>query len=250
MAVRIGYNSNIVADNSTFNIGQFGLAPGLSYYHKSGLYADLTSYWSKEYQPNFYLNVASAGYLHSITKWYSIIGEYSHYFYSQDNAEISVPYTNNVGLTNYFEFKPVVLRLDYYLYFGQKTAHRIMPSLGLNLVKKNWLGFSRISFYPNFNVLFGSEETITGYEFYPNLLLRLLYNRNNPTTKVPIYKEKTAVLFGVMNYSFSAPVSFTMKNWTMLVSYNYNLPQSLNNEDTSLQPGGYLSFSITRYISF
>ncbi|MEJ0057883.1 MAG: hypothetical protein WDN75_20900 [Bacteroidota bacterium] len=118
-----------MADNSTFNISQFGLAPGISYYHKSGAYADFTAYWSREYEPSFYLNVASAGYLHVVNKWYSILGEYSHYFYNQPNdSTVSVPYTNNIGITNYFEIKPVILRLDYYLYFGKKTAHRIMPS--------------------------------------------------------------------------------------------------------------------------
>ena len=46
MAVRLGYNSNISADNRTFNISQFGLAPGVSYYHKTGIYADYTAYWT------------------------------------------------------------------------------------------------------------------------------------------------------------------------------------------------------------
>ena len=148
MAVRLGYNSNIVADNRTFNISQFGLAPGVSYYHKTGLYADVTTYWSQEYKPNLYLTVASAGYLHTVNKWYSLLAEYSHYFYYQpSDSTLSVPYTNNIGLSNYFEFKSVVLRLDYYFYFGQKTAHRIMPSLGVNLVKRRWAGFDRISFY-------------------------------------------------------------------------------------------------------
>jgi hypothetical protein len=250
MAVRLGYNSNIVADNSAFNISQFGLAPGISYYHKSGAYADVTSYWSKEYQPNFYLTVGSAGYLHVVNKWYSILAEYSHYFYNQPNdSTVSIPYTNNIGVTNYFEFKPVILRLDYYLYFGEKTAHRIMPSLGANFIKRKWAGFDRISIYPNFNVLFGTEE-VSENLLYPNLLLRLLYNRNNPNSKVPLYYTKTHNEFGVMNYSFSAPITFTKKDWTFLISYNYNIPRSLTDEETSLQDGGYVSFSITRYFSF
>ncbi|NOT76479.1 MAG: hypothetical protein HOP08_16245 [Cyclobacteriaceae bacterium] len=252
MAVRIGYNSNIVADNSTFNISQFGLAPGISYYHKSGAYADFTTYWSKEYQPNFYLNIASAGYLHTFNKWYSILGEYSHYFYNQPNdSTVYIPYKNNIGITNYFEFKSIVFRLDYYLYFGDKTAHRIMPSLGVNLTRRKWLGFDRISFYPNLNVLYGTEE-ITEQEVYPLLKLLLIraYNQNHPDAKLKYYSETTHTAFGVMNYSLSAPISFTKKDWTFLLSYNYNIPKSLQGEDTSLQNGGYVSFSITRYFAF
>lgn len=249
MAVRIGYNSNIVADNRTFNISQFGLAPGVSYYHKSGAYADVTGYWSKEYEPDYYLTVASAGYLHTFSRHYSILGEYSHYFYNlPKDSTVSVPYTNNVGLSNYFEFKPVVLRLDYYLYFGDKSAHRIMPSLGLNLVKRNWLGLNRVSFFPSIGVLFGSEE-ISKYEPYDNIFLRVIYNQSH-AVKLPYFYVINHIAFGVMNYSFSAPISITKKDWTFLLSYTYNIPKSLPGEDLSLQNGGYLSFSITRYFSF
>ena len=249
LGLRLGYNSNIIADNRTFNINQFGLAPGITYYHKSGLYADLSTYWSQEYKPNFYLSVASGGYLHTFNKWYSIFAEYSHYFYNQSkDSTVSVPYTNNVGITNYFQYKRAVLRLDYYFYFGDKIAHRIMPSLGVNLVKRKWKGLDRISFYPTFNVLFGTEE-ITNYQLYPNLALRYLYNRTH-AVKVPLVQELKHNAFGVMNYSISTPISFTKKDWTYLISYTYNIPQSLPGEDLGLQNSGYVSFSITHYFKF
>ena len=248
LAVRLGYNSNIVADNRTFNIQQFGIAPGVSYYHRSGLYADITSYWSQEYKPNFYLSVASGGYIKNVTSWYSLLAEYSHYFYNQPkDSTVYVPYTNNVGISNYFEFKKAVFRLDYYFYFGDKVAHRIMPSLGLNLVKRKWAGFNRISFYPNVNVLFGSEETVS-YQFYPNLLARYLYNRTH-TPKLPLTYEQRQTQFGVMNYSFSTPITLSKKDWRFLLSYTYNIPVALPGEDVTLQNSGYLSFSITRYFA-
>lgn len=249
MAVRLGYNSNITADNRTFNISQFGLAPGLSYYHKSGAYADATAYWSNEFNPNFYLTVASAGYMHSFTKHYSILTEYNHYFYNQpSDSTVSVPYTNNIGISNYFEFSPLVLRLDYWFYFGERTAHRVMPTIGLNLVKRNWLGFDRVMFFPSFAVLFGSEQ-VTEYGLYPNTLLRILYNRNN-ANKVPLYYENTQTEFGVMNYGFTVPLSFSVKNWSFLLSYTYNVPVALPGETLSLENTGFISFSITRYFDF
>ena len=249
IGARLGYNSNVIADNRTFNISQFGLAPGVSYYHKSGLYADYSAYWSQEYKPNFYLSIASMGYLHSITKWYSVLGEYSHYFYNQaGDSTVSVPYTNNVGLSNYFQVKRAVFRLDYYFYFGDKVAHRIMPSLGVNLVKRKWKGLDRISFYPTFNVLFGTEEVVN-YELYPDFLDRVRYNRTN-TPRKPLVYERKHTEFGVMNYSISTPISITKKDWTFLVSYTYNIPKPLPGEDLSLQSGGYVSFSVTRYFNF
>lgn len=249
LAVRLGYNSNITSDNRTFNISQYGLAPGVSYYHKSGAYADVTTYWSNEFYPSFYLTVPSVGYLGTFTKHYSVLAEYSHFFYNQPSDSIvSVPYTNSIGASNYFEFKPVMLRLDYYLYFGERTNHRLMPSAGLNLVKRNWLGFDRVMFFPAISVMFGSEQ-VTTYGVYDNLLLRILWNRTH-ARKVPLYYEETNTEFGVMNYAFTLPISFTKKEWSFLISYAYNIPKALPGETLSLESTGYLSFSITRYFRF
>jgi hypothetical protein len=252
LAVRLGYNSNITSDNRTFNIAQFGLAPGVSYYHKSGAYADVTSYWSQEFNPNFYLTVTSAGYLHTFTKRYSIMTEYSHYFYNQpSDSTVSVPYTNNIGVSNYFEFKPLILRLDYYLYFGERTAHRIMPNIGLNLTKRNWLGLDRVLLFPSVGVIFGSE-LVTEYFNYTRAqtFLLLLYNRNNPNNQKPLYGTNEHAEFGIMNYGFTLPLSVVEKDWAFLVSYAYNMPKALPGETLSLESAGYLSFSITKYFGF
>src|SRR6185503_21219897 len=135
-------------------------------------YADVTGYWSQEYSPSYYLTIASGGYLHQFGKHYSILAEYSHYFYNQSkDSTVSIPYTNNFGITNYFDYKPFIFRLDYYLYFGDKIGNRIMPNIGANFVKRKWAGVDRISIYPNISVLYGSEQ-VTTYEFYPFPLLR------------------------------------------------------------------------------
>ena len=240
LALRLGYNSNIAADNRTFDISKFGLSPGVSYYHKSGAYADLSGYWSQEYDPDYYLTVTSVGYMHTFKKWYSVLAEYSHYFYHQpSDSTISVPYTNNLGVSNYLDFKPFVVRLDYYYYFGDKSAHRIIPGVGLNLVKRNWLGLNRIAFYPSFNMMFGSEQTTVYYTTF--LLLRARLGQ-------PL--SYTDTVFGIMNYGFSLPISIVKNNWTFLIGYAYNIPVPLPGEDLTLESSGYLSFSITRYFNF
>jgi hypothetical protein len=251
MAVRLGYNSNVVATGRTIGLNQFGLSPGISYYHKSGLYADLSAYWSKQYDPDLYLSVASAGYMKTISRRWSILAEYSHYFYTATDSATYYPYTNNLGLSNYVTFKPVSLRLDYYYYFGKKNAQRIQPGIMVNLEKKKWLKMDRILFFPSFNVLFGSENVVTDYHFYPDYLQRYRKNQSlPPAQQLPLYYPVSETVFGVMNYSFVAPLSITKKNWTLLISYTYNIPKSLPHEDLGLTPSGYMSASITRYFGF
>ncbi|MEQ8302763.1 MAG: hypothetical protein RIB47_05175 [Cyclobacteriaceae bacterium] len=246
LALRVGYSSNIASAERTLGIGQFGLSPGISYYHKSGAYLDVSGYWSKEFEPAYYLTIISAGYIGSINKWWSILPEYSKYLYSQDNDDIVVPYTNSLGMSNFFDVKPVTFRLDYNFFFGDQVAHRLMPGIMLNLNKSHWLGMDRVSFFPSFNVLFGSETTIEEVPYSTTLLGNLIRIRNG----LDLFYEQEKTLFGVMNYGFSAPVTLRIKNWNFLLAYTYNIPKALPGEVLGLSNGGYLSSSITYTINF
>jgi hypothetical protein len=246
LITRIGYNSNVVAASRTLGFNQFGMAPGISYYHKSGLYADATGYWSKEYEPNYYLTVGSFGYLNSPTTWWSFMTEYSRYMYSQLSENEYIAYKNNVGVSNFFDVGLFTFRLDYQFYFGDKTAHRINPSIMLNLHRKNLGIIDRIAFYPAFSTLIGSEQ-ITETFPYARTLIGILYRvRNN----LPLYYEQTTTRFGVLNYSLIAPIAITINQWTFIASYTYNIPKSLPGETINLIDSGYLSASISRRIKF
>lgn len=250
MAVRLGYNSNIIAAGRTLGFNQFGLSPGVSYYHKSGLYADASTYWSKEYNPDFYLSVLSGGYMKTVSRRWSFLAEYSRYLYASSDSSYH-PYTNNVGASNYLTFKPITFRLDYYFYFGKKNAHRIQPGIMATFQKRNWLKMDRILFFPTISVLFGSENVTTDYQFYPDFIQRYRKNKNlPPDAQLPLYYPVNETFFGVMNYSIVAPLSITKKQWTFLISYTYNIPKALPYEDLGLKPGGYLSASVTRYFGF
>lgn len=246
LIARMGYNSNVVAASRTFGFNQFGVAPGISYYHKSGLYADLTSYWSPEYNPNFYLTVATAGYMNSPTPWWSFMTEYNRYLYSDTSDDIYIAYKNNVGVSNFLDVKPFTFRLDYQFYFGDKQAHRINPSMMLNIQKRNIGRITRISFYPTVSLLMGTEQ-ITDYKLYSNTLIgNLLRQRRG----LPLYYEVTNTEFGILNYSFVAPLAVNLTNWFFIISYTYNIPKALPGETITLENSGYISASVSRRIQF
>lgn len=239
LAVRAGYNSNVVSSGRPFGFDQFGLSSGVSYYHKTGFYLDATGYWSQQYDPNYYLTIASVGFFNSVKKWtYNL--EYSRYLYNTPSgSDVYNPYKNLVGFSNFFNIKPFIFRLDYSFYFGDKSAQRVMPSLMINLTKKNWLGFSKISFFPSFTMLAGSEDI-------QRTSIRLV--RLKPLTYTVVTTNKTE--FGVMNYALSFPLSLSIKNWSLLVNYTYNFPQALPGEQISLQNDGYITASLIKYINF
>lgn len=227
LAVRLGYNSNVLSTGRTLGIEQFGLSPSLSFYHKSGFYADVTGYWSKDFDPAYYLTILSAGYMHTFSRYFSLTGNYDRYFYNTDIPDQYIDFKNTLGITPYFDYKFLSLRIDYSFYFGNQTAHRVMPAFGLNLVKRNFLKIQKISFMPTAYLLLGNETLTT----------------INTSTQ-EIEEEQ---LFGIMNYAFSFPVYVSHKNLSFYLGYTYSIPEKLAVEITVPPNSGYISAGITYY---
>ncbi len=128
--------------------------------------------------------------------------------------------------------------------------NRIAPAVMLNLEKKNWLGIKRLLLYPTFSVLLGNETWQNSqYTPYTTVPMEI---RDRIKNKLPLFYLQTTNYneFGVLNYSVSLPLSISLKNWTFLLSYTYNFPQALSNEELALTNSGYLSFSVIRYFNF
>lgn len=244
IAARVGYNNNIIA-NGTSSISQYGLNAGAAYYHKSGAYVDVTSYYSNEFKPSLYLTVGAVGYLNLINKYWSLMVEYDHYFYTppKDGAELYTPYTNNLYISNYLKVKKLVFRFDYNFYFGDLLAHRFTPGIGLNLSKKNWAGMDRVTFLPSVALWYGSD---TVSEYVPNFsnrrerLALLLQGK-------PRFRLEERRVWGIVNYSLSFPISFLYKNWSLMVSYNLNFQKGLPGEGVESYRSGYTGVSLVRY---
>lgn len=227
LAVRAGYNSNVFSLGRTLGIEQFGLSPAISYYHKSGAFADVTGYWSKDFEPAYYLTILSAGYLHTFSKYFSVIGSYDRYIYNTTIDKQYIAFKNTVSLTPYFDYKFLSLRADYSFYFGNQTAHRIMPSLSIKVTKRKFLGIDKVSFLPGFFILLGSDKST-------------VINDNSITEKN---------VFGLMNYALTGPVYIRHKQWSFSAGYTYSIPKKLVTEIIVPPRSGYISAGITYYIA-
>ena len=246
LAVRISYNSNVQSTGRTLGIENFGLSPGISYYHKSGLYGDVSGFYSKDFDPSYYLTVVSLGYMRDFSKHFSIMAGYDRYFYvvSDDNY---IPYKNALSLTPVLEFKPLALSATYSFYFGDANAHRIMPGINLILERKKFLSIDRVAITPSFFMLLGNE-VFTELEFVaPRNRLEGLFNlKEYDSWYKPVKSEKK--VFGIMNYAISIPMSITHKNWGFAFSYTYNIPEALPGESLTISESSYLSGSLTYFI--
>jgi hypothetical protein len=248
LAVRLGYNSNILDAGRTLGISQFGLSPGITYYHKSGLYADVTAYWSNDFDPRLYLTTLSVGYLHLISEKFSALASFDHFFY-RFGDDYYIPYSNAGSVSAMLDFKPVSFRLDYSLYFGEASAHRIMPGISGNIRVNDFIGFDRITFYPSVYVLVG-DERITEIEIVrPSSLQEALMNIQKYGDRFS-YRIIERHVFGIMNYAFSAPVNFTVGNWLFNLTYTYTMPRAIDDEPLPLENTGYISASVVFNLEF
>lgn len=241
LVLRAGFNSNIVSAGRTIGVNQYGATAGASFYHKSGVYGDVTAYWSEAYNPTLYLTIASIGYLKGIGNHYSFMVSYDRLFYNNQDINVENPLTNMFGISNFVDFKPFTFRLDYSFYFGDEKAHRLSPALVLNLRKYNFIGLDRISFTPMFQMLYGNS-TITSVQLAPGSTVRI-------RRRLPQVQQVDKNVFGLMNYAVTFPLRITKKNWSLVASYTYNWPVALAGE-TPPPNNSFFSVSLSNTINF
>lgn len=246
LAIRLTYNSNVLYTGRTLGIDQFGLSPGVSFYHKTGFYTDVSGFWSADFDPNYYLTILSLGYMHAFNSKFSFVAGYDRYFYNLEDEY--VPYTNGLRISPIFDWKFITVQCDYTFYFGDDHANRIMPSLGLNLTKKKLLGIDRISFNPALYVLFG-DASFTNI-IIPSSPAEWIKARIKMQQGLPWYTTETYREFGVMNYSLSFPLNVQHKNFNFYLSYVYSIPKALPSETLTLSETGFLAAGVTYYINF
>jgi hypothetical protein len=248
LAFRLSYNSNVLSAGQTLGINNFGLSPAVSYYHKSGAYADLSGFWSTDFSPSYYLTTVSAGYMRDFSKHFSVITGFDHYFYHFDKEDVYIPYNNSISATPILEWKPVSLSLNYSFYFGDQYAHRVMPGLSILLQKKKFLKIDRISISPAFYLLWGNEVLTTLETVLPQNRLEA---RENWRLYGTFYKtiQHDRDVFGIMNYTFSAPLFVSHKNWSFSFTYAYYIPVALPGIPQTLSNSSYLSGSVAYYLA-
>jgi hypothetical protein len=241
IAMRAGINSNIISAGRSIGVNQLGATAAISYYHKTGLFLDLSSYWSEDYDPKIYLTIASLGYLKSFSKYYSVMASYDRLIYNNTDINVENPLTNMIGISNFVDLKPVTLRLDYSFYFGNERAHRLTPGIVLNIKKYNFIGLDRIAFTPSYQLLFGSA-TITS--------IQLAQSTSGKISKKFQLQQLNKNEFGLMNHALSFPLRISKKNWSLTVAYTYNWPVALPGETSTLPENSFTSFTLSKMINF
>lgn len=285
LSLRIGYTSNITYAGRNFGIEQHGFGTGASYYHKTGLFGDVSGYWNSDIKPNYSPTITTVGFMGNIVKMWTYTLSYDHYFYhnsENDDELIYYPITNSLNASTYLELSNFTLAADYSYLFGKEEAHRFRANMMYTITKNNWGFIDRLVFVPTASMLMGNSYIYHITPIYPERNLQTRYDirqimfreygetlirylwRNHKDKYIELeksiyetYKDELSDyvitsnnVFGLMNYSLSAPVYFYINKFIFAISYHYNIPVALPGEELSLKPNSYVGASMIYNIPF
>lgn len=283
LSLRLGYTSDITYAGRNFGIEQYGFGAGVSYYHKTGLFADVSGFWNSDLEPAYNPTLLTAGYFGNLTKKWTYTLSYDHFFYNNNDDELSYyPITNSLNGATFFELGKFTLAGEYSFLFGEENAHRLRGNMMYTISKNNWGFIDRFVFMPTASMLLGSAYIYQINPVYPTMSInirrdirQIMYEqlgetltkylwRNNREQYVEIEKEifnqnrddyinydfTSENVFGIMNYSFSLPCYFYIDNFTLALSYHYNLPVALPGEELTLEPNSYAGVTLFYNIPF
>lgn len=262
LILRMGYISNIMNAGRDFGINQYGFSGGLSYYHKTGFFGDITGYWNSDMEPKYNPTIINLGYMGRIVPKWNIITTYEHYFYHVEDGDEGAyyPLTDALSLTTYFDIKFLSAGFDYTFLFGEETAHRVRPQIFATIRFPNVGFIDEISLIPSASMLFGNQNIYYIDGNYQTL--RRLYQRLGRRRFLQLYREYpnliTSLLpqegikdvFGLMNYSFSLPVNLKFGNFSLSTGYFLNIPVALPGENIDTSPNHYFNVMALYFIPF
>jgi len=265
---RASYVSDIMNAGRDFGVKQYGFSAGLSYYHKTGLFADITSYWNSNIEPHINPTTFTLGYMGTITPSWNYIASYDHFYYSKNelNDFASYPITNSLSISSYVDIKFLSIGVDYAFLFGTEQAHRIRPNI-YGTIRIKEAGFiDEIDIYPSAGILLGNStiyylsenyqevqsyiHNIGGWEQYQRFRRNYPNLANYTISSLITYDEEIKNVFGIMNYSFSIPVMIRKGYFTLSAGYYINFPVPLRGEEIDLNPNSYYNIACLYSIPF
>ena len=259
LMIRTGYISDIVNAGRDFGVSQYGFSAGVSYYHKSGLFGDISGYWNSDIDPHYNPTTLSLGFMKTVGKVWSFISSYDHYIY-ENTGEINYALTNSVNFSSYFDIKFFSLGIDYSFLFGDESAHRIRPNIFFP-ISFNEVGFiDQINLYPSASILLGNQNIYyinENYQVIQSEIKEFGYTgfkrrrkQNSEQLYQLVYEEGIDNVFGILNYSLSIPIIFKINNFTLSLGYYFNIPVPLPGEDIEYTPNSYFNVNLLYAISF
>ncbi|MDO9339846.1 MAG: hypothetical protein Q7T72_04885 [Bacteroidales bacterium] len=239
----VGSGSNMIYLGSTISHDQPFYSTALTYGYKGSFYTSASASHLKGVNPYLAFYSLSLNYNHVFNSWFDISADIAGYKTPESLQETLFSDFAFINFTAGFDWKLIYTKLS----FGRLIS---VDSRGYLQVRNSryfetpefFNGKAQVSFDPNIDILFGELvkiETITGVtKFGASPPFR--HFKKNPNSTTDSYSSE----FGLMDFEFSLPVTFSYSNFSIEAEASYILPAHTNPDYPA--PKGF-SFFLNAY---
>ncbi|KAA3622223.1 MAG: hypothetical protein DWP94_08755 [Flavobacterium sp.] len=256
LQLELEYTSDAIFMGRKDSIAAPYLMPGLSYYHKSGFFANATlSYLLSADQNRIDLVLLGAGYLLDFDDWSAGL-MVSKYFYDQESYSVLTEVEAAIaGMINYdMDFVETTLLVSSYLNSSDDPDFFTDLSVGAPF----YFNDRNVLVTPTVSVQAGSQNFYEAY--YQSSRLGNRKGKSNPNNTSSA--SSTIIIENAKNFEFlaievSVPIYVTLGKFVLSTSPAYVIPQNPSTitingeaEDEQLENSFYINLSVGYFIDF
>jgi len=235
----VGLGSNIIFLGSTISQDKPFYSAAITYGYKNNLYASVSASHIIDINPYLAFYSLSFNYSHAFNSWFDISSSIAGYKTPESLQEKLFNDFAFINVTTGFDWKFLYTKLSFGELFSDGTRGYIQIRNSRYFETSEFFkGKGQVSFDPNFNILLGDRVkivTITGTTKYGSSVPFHHFNKKNSTT-IKSYSHK----FGLVDFEFSMPVTFSYNNFSVEAEPSYLFPAFTSTEYPS--PKGFTFF--------
>jgi hypothetical protein len=210
-----------VLNSRTFYAGReigenmVNLNGSIFYFNSRGFFIGASGAWYSQLDPGYNSTIASFGIIKSTGNKTKVTFRttLSRYFYYQPNPDLDYSLKNNLGTGLTIKNKCIGGRVTMNLMFGEDIGINASSVLFSSITILKFGKFNKIILEPELSIFMGSE-TIE-YDYISGVDGKLT------DTQTPTSTKET---YGLLNAQFYFPVSLSLNNWEVELSYSVNKP--------------------------
>lgn len=219
----LGAGSNMIYLGTSISNNKPFYAASVTYGYKNSLFASASASHLSETTPFLAFYNLALNYSHAFNSWFDIAADIAGYKSAESLHDSIFTDFAYINFTTGFDWKLIYTRISF--------SGVVSEENGVYLQVSNSRYFETPSFFrdkayvyfdPDIDMLFGSlvsVETVNGSKKYGKAP-PFSHGRNKPGTPAETYSEK----FGLMDFEFSLPVTFSYSKFSIEVEASYLLP--------------------------
>jgi len=246
------YSSKVLYTGRDYDIDQYGIMSGISYFHKSGIFVDISGSYYSQITPGYNSTNLALGYSGYLKSKLNYALSYEHYFFNtvDEASSVNSNLNNALKASTSIRLSVFTLGVNGTVYFGSShPSYRLAPQFTLHPKIKTKGLLSKFSIRPTVHFPITDENIYnTNFRYFTarRIINRigkrrfyLLYNRPDSRLYDRLHNDTVQNVFTLSNVSITLPLRFNHKKWSCAATYNLNFPIAL--------PGEILDYAMTDY---